>query len=64
MTGQTGGEPVPILLIEDDAGGAALIGEALGQSPVAAELHVAANGEQAMRFLHQDGEFTHAPGPP
>jgi CheY-like chemotaxis protein len=63
MTGRTGGEPVPILPIEDDPGDAALISEAFRQSPVPAELHVAANGEQAMRFLHQADEFTHAPRP-
>jgi CheY-like chemotaxis protein len=63
MTGPTAGEPVPILLIEDDPGDAALISEAFRQSPVPAELHLARHSEQAMRFLHQAGECTHAPRP-
>jgi hypothetical protein len=64
MTGRTASEPVPILLVEDDPGDAALTGEAFAQSPVPAELHLAANAELAMRFCTRPASSPPRPGPP
>lgn len=56
---------VDILLVEDDPGDAILVQEALAQTSngTAPRCHVASDGEQALRFMRQTGEFADAPRP-
>lgn len=63
MTGRTGRNPVDVLLVEDDPGDAVMIREAFGQSRASVRVHVASDGEQAMRFLRRADGFAAAPGP-
>jgi CheY-like chemotaxis protein len=51
MTGGTAPKPVRILLIEDDPRNVALISETFKHSTTPIRLHVAGDGEQAMKFL-------------
>jgi CheY-like chemotaxis protein len=52
-----------VLLVEDDPGDVLLTREAFRHHHADARLHVAGDGEQAMRFLRRTGEFTAAPRP-
>lgn len=52
-----------ILLVEDDLGDELMAREAFGDDPMATQLHVARDGEQALDFLYQRGEFAGAPRP-
>jgi len=55
---------VDILLIEDDPGDALLVQDSLTKSRDAScRCHVASDGEQALRFVRQIGEFAGAPRP-
>ena len=45
--------PCEILLVEDNAGDALLIGQALAESPKPVHLHTARDGEQALQILAQ-----------
>ena len=40
-----------VLLVEDNAGDALLIGQALAESPISVHLHVARDGEQALQIM-------------
>lgn len=55
--------PVEILLVEDSPGDVKLTEEALRDAEVPNRLHVARDGEEAMRFLRQQGEFADRPRP-
>lgn len=44
-------QPYEVLLVEDNAGDALLIGQALADSPKQVHLHVARDGEQALQLL-------------
>ena len=55
--------PVDILLVEDNAGDVRLIREALASSGVAVNLHVTADGDQAMAFLRRQPPFEAATRP-
>ena len=57
------GTPVEILLAEDNPGDVALTRRALRETKVHNNLHVVCDGEEAMRFLHREGEHTNAPRP-
>lgn len=60
----TGSQGVDVLVVEDDAGDALLIQEALTQARgCALRCHVAADGGIAQQFLWQQGEFSSAPRP-
>ena len=52
-----------ILLVEDNPGDVVLTKEALAEAKVANDVHVAADGEQAMRFLRCEDEYADAPRP-
>jgi CheY-like chemotaxis protein len=52
-----------ILLVEDDPGDVLLITEALERSQVPPRLHVAADGQEALEFLHRTGLPTDVPRP-
>jgi CheY-like chemotaxis protein len=55
--------PVDILLVEDDPGDVLMTREALADAKMANELHVVNNGEDALAFLFQEGEYADAPRP-
>jgi CheY-like chemotaxis protein len=57
------GRPIEILLVEDNAGDVRLTIEALRESKVRNNLHVASDGVQAMAFLRQQGQHNHAVRP-
>jgi CheY-like chemotaxis protein len=57
------GQRIQILLIEDDPDDVLLITEALRETRIASDLHVAMDGEEAMDFLHRQGRFEDAPVP-
>jgi CheY-like chemotaxis protein len=56
-------EPIEVLLVEDDAGDVLMTQEAFGEHKIHNNLHVARDGEEAMRFLRQEGEFAGVPRP-
>ena len=55
--------PVDILLVEDDPGDVLMTKEALADAKMANELFVVSNGEEALAFLFQEGEYADAPRP-
>ncbi|HEX2791271.1 MAG TPA: response regulator [Steroidobacteraceae bacterium] len=52
-----------VLLVEDNPGDARLVQQAFGTINRAVQLHVAADGNEAMAFLKQDRSHPHAPRP-
>ncbi len=57
------GEPIDILLVEDNPGDVRLTREALKDGKVANTLHVVEDGEQALAFLQKKGAFADAVRP-
>jgi chemotaxis family two-component system response regulator Rcp1 len=55
--------PIQILLVEDSPGDIRLTQEVLRDAKIANDLHVVGDGEQAMAFLRQTGEFAGDPRP-
>jgi len=55
--------PVQVLIVEDNPGDVELARVALGETTLPLAVHVASDGEEAMRFLRQQGEFDDAPTP-
>lgn len=55
--------PVEILLVEDDEGDVLLTTEALEASKITNNMHVARNGEEALRFLRREGDYASSPRP-
>ena len=56
-------EPVEILLVEDNPGDVRLTEEAFREGRIDNNLHVAADGVEALAFLEQRDEFEDAPRP-
>lgn len=54
---------IDLLLVEDDPGDAMMTREALKEAKVVHQLHVVDNGEAAIAFLRQEGEYADAPRP-
>src|ERR1700733_609493 len=54
---------VEILLVEDDPADVLVTREAFSDNRVRNRLHVVGDGEKAMRFLRQTGEYAEAPRP-
>ena len=54
---------IDLLLVEDDPGDAMMTREALNEAKVLHQLHVVDNGEAAIAFLRQEGEYADAPRP-
>ena len=54
---------IEVMLIEDDPGDVVITREALAESKLMNTLHVATDGEQALRFLHREGEHSEARKP-
>ena len=57
------GEPVTILLVEDNPADAQLTQEGLKRAKVLNRLHVVEDGEEAIAFLRRQGRFADAPRP-
>lgn len=57
------GEPIEILLVEDNPGDARLAMEALKEAKVRNELHWVQDGVQSMEFLRRQGEYADMPRP-
>jgi CheY-like chemotaxis protein len=57
------GKPVEILLVEDNPGDVRLTREALQESKLYNNLHVVMDGEAAMDFVRQRGEYADMPRP-
>jgi CheY-like chemotaxis protein len=55
--------PAQILLVEDSPSDVRMTRDALADAKVLNDLHVVEDGEQALRFLHREGEFADAPRP-
>lgn len=52
-----------ILLVEDNPGDARLVSEALSETGSALTLHTVSDGDEALDFVHQRGEYADAPRP-
>ena len=57
------GEPVRILLVEDNPGDVRLVREALNRGSPSGTLYVAEDGLEAMDFLRRQGKHREAPRP-
>ncbi|WP_433663784.1 response regulator [Nocardia sp. CA-128927] len=57
------GQPIDILLVEDDPGDELMTREAFEDNKIGNTLHVAHDGQEALDFLYQQGEHTGAPQP-
>ena len=57
------GRPAEILLVEDNPGDVRLTQEALKEAKVRNNIYVAMDGEDAMAFLRQEGQYAEAPRP-
>lgn len=56
-------QPVEILLVEDNPGDIRLIQEAFKESGFASHLNITRDGEQALAYLRQKGEYADCPRP-
>jgi len=63
MTDHRDGDPVDILLVEDNPGDVRLTREAFAEAQITNDLHAVNDGEDALDFLHQRGEHADAPRP-
>jgi len=57
------GEPIDVLLVEDDEGDVLMTKEAFEYYKIRNRLHVVTDGEQALQFLRQAGPYADAPRP-
>ncbi len=55
--------PVDILLVEDNPGDVRLTQEAIKEDKMIANLHVVMDGQEAMAFLRNEGNYADAPCP-
>jgi CheY-like chemotaxis protein len=56
-------KPIDILLVEDNLGDARLAREALKDSKIKNHLDIVSDGEQAIKFLNKEEQFSKAPRP-
>ncbi len=63
MSKGTYGNPIDILLVEDNPGDVRLTIEALKEGKVLNTLSVAMDGVEALSFLHKEGKYVDAPRP-
>jgi len=61
--GEVFGDPIEILLVEDNPGDARLTREALRDGKIYNNLYVVRDGVEAMSFLRKTGQYTRAPRP-
>jgi CheY-like chemotaxis protein len=57
------GEPIDVLLVEDDEGDVLMTKEAFEYYKIHNRLHVVSDGEQALQFVRRAGPFADAPRP-
>lgn len=57
------GQPVDILLVEDNPGDVRLIEEVFREARLLNTLHVTTDGDEALAFVRQRGEYADAPQP-
>ena len=55
--------PIEVLLVEDDPGDVLMTREAFEDAKVANNLSVVSDGEEALRFLRQEGEYAEVSRP-
>jgi len=60
MTPKPAGQPIEVLLVEDDPGDVLLIREAFDFNKVHNNLHVVNDGEQALQYLRREGDHAAA----
>jgi two-component system, chemotaxis family, response regulator Rcp1 len=63
MPNRLDGNPIQILLVEDNPGDVRLAVEALKYTSVRSQLHVVHDGVEALSFLHRDGQYVGCPRP-
>jgi len=63
MTRAVAVQVLHVLLVEDDPGDVLLAREAFAQSAISSQLHVTADGDQAIGFLRRTGPYASAPRP-
>jgi CheY-like chemotaxis protein len=63
MSDDLGGEPIEILLVEDNPGDVRLTQEAFRDGRINNTLHVVTDGKEALDFLYHRGEYSDAPCP-
>ncbi|MEO1009271.1 MAG: response regulator [Planctomycetota bacterium] len=63
MSSPASARPVDVLLAEDNPADAHLMQRMLGKLRTPTRLHIVRDGEQAVRFLRRQGEYTDAPRP-
>jgi CheY-like chemotaxis protein len=56
-------KPIEILLVEDSKGDVGLIEEVFEEAKIRNNLHIAEDGEEAILFLNNEGQFSDAPRP-
>jgi chemotaxis family two-component system response regulator Rcp1 len=63
MIEHSAGEPVDILLVEDNPGDVRLTQEAFAEARINNDLHVVNDGEAALEFIEQRADYADAPRP-
>jgi CheY-like chemotaxis protein len=63
MRPRPGGQPINILLVEDNEGDVRLTIEALREGKISNRLSVARDGVEALAFVRREGRFATAPRP-
>ena len=57
------GKPIEILVVEDNPGDARLVKETLKDVKILNNLGIAKDGQEALDFLHREGDYAEAPHP-
>lgn len=57
------GQPIAILIVDDDPDCRLLIRDAIAQCKVSNDVHEVSNGQEALDFLHRRGKYASAPAP-
>jgi CheY-like chemotaxis protein len=63
MTPKPAGQPIEVLLVEDDPGDVLLIQEAFAFNKVHNNLNIVSDGEQALAYLRREGDYAEATRP-
>ena len=63
MPEPTDARPIDVLLVEDDPGDVLMTQEAFADYKIANRLTVVSNGEDAIAYMHKQGQFADVPTP-
>jgi CheY-like chemotaxis protein len=63
MTPKPAGQPIEVLLVEDDPGDVLLIQEAFADNKLVNNLNIVNDGEQALAYLRREGDYAEATRP-